>query len=186
LSEETYCTAVGKRRIDCPGEVCPSWERCSERVIREWTAFLGKFDFNIFDTITFAQAASSGQLALDRSVRVLRKFGFRGFCCAEPHKLGGYHTHSLLAVPPGLATPALCTQLYKVVFKQYGRCRFELMRDVGGVHGYVSKYVVKNCGDWCIFDGAAQRPRRSRWQVRGGTERLATSTFDATTALDRR
>jgi hypothetical protein len=123
-----------------------------EAVRSGWLEFLGRYFFNVFFTITFMNPASSSILALDRATKVLTKFhdsidqGLLGFVVAEQHQSGLYHVHGLLQLQcfDEASTIAMCQALERVTLKAWGRCRFELIKDVGHVQGYVSKYLSKS------------------------------------------
>lgn len=58
------------------------------------------------------------------------------------------HAHGLLGRHGGLGLTAQRTELWKNWYARYGRCRFEPVGNIGGVGGYVVKYVTKTPDMW--------------------------------------
>jgi hypothetical protein len=139
---------------------------CSAAVIDGWVQFLGRLRADTFSTITFddhkSGFARSGQNAVDRAswvVRAVSKSIHRplpSFIVAESHRFGGiFHVHGIHRVS-SLSSEfdwLVRTALWRTAFSRYGRCEFRSIKDVGGVRGYVSKYIVKRAADWQILFG---------------------------------
>ena len=124
-----------------------------------WAEFLGQWEWQIFATQTYAEPVGYPRLAMDRLARVLRAAAIRyglplfAFIAAEEHKQGGYHAHGLV-----LARGADLRRirgslrfLWLLGFEMYGLCRFEDVKRVGGVSGYVSKYITKGPADYDFY-----------------------------------
>lgn len=129
-------------------------------VRRAWVRFLSGFGFQCFYTQTFADPVRFPRLAMDRGWRVLRSLagrygvGVRAFLVAEEHILGTYHTHGLvMTFPiPLMELPSSLKFLWMLGFERYGLCRIEDIKSVGGVSGYVAKYITKRIADYDIYE----------------------------------
>ena len=130
-------------------------------VLRDaWVEFLSKFGFQGFYTQTFADPIRFPRLAMDRGWKVLRSLagrygvGVRAFLVAEEHKLGTYHTHGLVMTYPVplLELPGSLKFTWSFGFERYGLCRIEDIKSVGGVCGYVSKYITKRVADYDVYE----------------------------------
>ena len=125
-----------------------------------WVEFLGRFGWQIFATQTYADPVRHPRLAMDRLSRVLRAAAIRyrlplfAFLAAEEHKHGGYHAHGLvLARGADLRrVRGLLRFLWLLGFEMWGLCRYEDVKRIGGVSGYVSKYITKGPADYDFYD----------------------------------
>ncbi len=125
-----------------------------------WVEFLGRFSWEIFYTQTYMTPVKYPRLAMDRLSRVLRSFCIRydvslvAFVVAEEHKLGSYHAHSILAA---LSSPSLLSLrnslkfLYLLGSERFGMCRAVSIQSIGGVVGYVAKYLTKFPADYDFY-----------------------------------
>jgi hypothetical protein len=129
--------------------------------VREaWVKFLSGFGFQGFYTQTFAEPIRFPRLAMDRGWRILRALagrygvGVRAFLVAEQHVLGTYHTHGLVMTfpVPLLHLPGSLRFVWMLGFERYGLCRLEDIRSVGGVCGYVAKYITKRIADYDVYE----------------------------------
>jgi len=129
-----------------------------EELRQAWQNWLSQFGFQAFYTQTFAEPVNCPRLAMIRAWRVLRtlssryEVGVRAFVVAEEHVLGTYHAHALVLTFP---TPVLrlrdSLRWVWLVGSEYGLCRFKSIDAIGGVAGYVSKYLTKRPCDYDIF-----------------------------------
>lgn len=139
-----------------------SYDR-ADAVIAGWVEFLERLQADTFFTVTFDDRkcgfAVSGQNAVNRSEWVVKavaksvKRSLPSFVVAEPHRSGVYHTHGLMRIG-GLDEDMdweTRRALWRAAFSKYGRNEFREIADVGGVRGYVSKYLVKRRADWSIL-----------------------------------
>jgi len=116
-----------------------------------WIAFLRRWDWQIFYTQTFEDQPKYAILAIDRARRVFEVLRVRYkmdklfvFACAEQHKSGAYHVHGLaLGEPNILKLQGSLKFLWLYGREYYGMCRYESLKKVGGVIGYVGKYLTK-------------------------------------------
>jgi len=125
---------------------------------RAWQDWLSSFHFQAFYTQTFSEPVTHPRLALDRSWRVLRTLtsrygvGVRAFIAAEEHALGTYHAHALvLTFPTSVLRLRDSLRWVWLVGSEYGLCRFESISRIGGVSGYVSKYLTKRVCDYDFY-----------------------------------
>jgi len=130
-------------------------------VLREaWVDWLSQFGFQAFYTQTFAEPCQYARLAMDRAWGVLRSMagrygvGVRAFLVAEQHKMGSYHAHGLVMTYP---TPVLALKgslrfVWLLGVEKWGLCRFEDVRAIGGVTGYVAKYLTKRVCDYDFYE----------------------------------
>jgi hypothetical protein len=135
----------------------------AERVIAGWVDLLERLHPDTFWTITFDHKkcgfAHSGQNAVDRSEWVINKVAksvgcpLPSFIVAEQHIDGAYHCHGLsrIAGLTGELDWMIRKALWETAFAKYGRNEFREIESIGGVRGYVSKYVVKSRADWKII-----------------------------------
>lgn len=84
--------------------------------------------------------------ALVKQLRRLHPVGI--FVAAETHLSGSYHFHGLLQWGP--LRPRR-TQVWETLFRTYGRSQVQEIADIGGVTGYVSKYITKSPAWWDIY-----------------------------------
>jgi hypothetical protein len=129
-------------------------------LVREaWADWLRSFGWQAFYTQTFSEPVHHPRLAMDRAWRVVRSLsgrygvGVRAFLVAEEHKLGTYHAHGLvMTFPiPVLELPGSLIFAWQLGIERYGICRFEDIRQVGGVAGYVAKYITKRIADYDFY-----------------------------------
>jgi hypothetical protein len=120
-----------------------------------WAAFLGKFKFDCWFTLTYRNPAQSGILAIDRAVRLINlvvkrtKLHIAAFVVAEQHRSGTYHCHGLMRLG-ALSVEIERTILryfWQVGFDLFGRNSFAMVRDSDAVRIYVSKYLTKKPAD---------------------------------------
>lgn len=150
-----------------------------DAVVNAWVSFLAQFAFDSFFTITYINPATSGDLAIDRTSRLLHQFFAKlnqtpkAFIVAEPHANGTYHTHGMLKLNALDRRQAhlVLSALWRVGFAKYGRCGFSLIESEDRVRLYVAKYIVKGgCdhrfvgvgNDKGLSPSAARRARRNR------------------------
>jgi len=135
-------------------------EHCLDPHLAEaWVDWLSGFGFQGFYTQTFKDPVRFPRLAMDRGWRILRSLagrygvGVRAFLVAEEHRLGTYHTHGLvMTFPiPLMDLPGSLRFVWIFGFETYGLCRFEDIRSIGGVAGYVAKYITKRVADYDIY-----------------------------------
>lgn len=139
----------------------------AERVIAGWVEFLERLQADTFSTITFDDKkcgfARSGQNAVDRSAWVIERVAkslhrpLPSFIVAEQHIDGAYHCHALnrIGALDDQMDWMIRKQLWQTAFSKYGRNEFRSIADIGGVRGYVCKYVVKKRADWKIISPRA-------------------------------
>ena len=116
-----------------------------------WIDFLSRWSWQIFYTQTFEDQPKYALLALDRARKVFETLKIRYkmervfvFVCAEQHRNGTYHVHGLaLGKPNILELPGSLRFLWLYGREAYGICRYESLRKIGGVVGYVGKYLTK-------------------------------------------
>jgi hypothetical protein len=129
-------------------------------LVREaWADWLRNFDWQAFYTQTFSDPVRYPRLAMDRAWRVVRSLagrygvGVRAFLVAEEHKLGTYHAHGLVMTfpVPLLQLPGSLIFVWQLGIERYGICRFEDVRGIGGVAGYVAKYITKRVADYDFY-----------------------------------
>jgi len=124
-----------------------------------WSSWLGSMDFQAFYTQTFSEPCPYPRLAMDRGWRILRALAGRygvgviAFLAAEEHRLGSYHVHGLVKTFPRdvLSLPGSLRFVWLLGFEQFGLCRFEDIKVVGGVSGYVAKYITKRLADYDFY-----------------------------------
>lgn len=129
-----------------------------------WIDWLSRFGFQGFYTQTFKDPVRFPRLAMDRGWKILRALvgrygvGVRAFLVAEEHRLGTYHTHGLVMTYPVslLQLPGSLRFVWLLGFETYGLCRMEDIRSVGGVAGYVAKYITKRVSDYDIYSCGPQ------------------------------
>lgn len=124
----------------------------------EWIAFLSRFGFDAWFTVTYKTPAASSILAIDRTQRVLRK-AFKqiktpldAFIVSEQHRDGTYHSHGMLKL--GALSAEMERQLLRYLWdctfhdSVCGRNSFSIIRESDAVRRYVSKYLVKRPADF--------------------------------------
>lgn len=124
-----------------------------------WVEFLSSRPWQCFYTQTFRDPVPYPRLAMDRLAYILRQsaafYGIRifAFVAAESHKLGSYHSHSIfLSEPvPFLRLWDSLRWTWQLGFSRYGLCRIEDIRRIGGVAGYVAKYILKRPADYDFY-----------------------------------
>lgn len=119
---------------DYPEERSVESER---RIVAEWVG--GLADWDCFFTLTFRGEAWSGQHAQRAVVRWCnRSLRGRSVLHAEEVHPGGHgaHVHGLAATQG-----AWRKGLWQSWYARYGRAKFEPLKTIGGVAGYVSKYL---------------------------------------------
>ncbi|MCX7950172.1 MAG: hypothetical protein N2509_08685 [Treponemataceae bacterium] len=126
-----------------------------------WVSFLSRFGWEIFYTQTFVDPVRYPRLAMDRLAGVVRGFSIRyevpvlAFVVAEEHKAGSYHAHSILSpISPLTSLLALRDSLrflYLLGSERYGICRAVSIQRIGGVVGYVAKYLTKRPADYDFY-----------------------------------
>jgi len=132
---------------------------CFDEALRQaWQDWLAGFGFQAFYTQTFSEPVTYPRLAMNRAWKVLRTLtsrygvGVRAFVVAEEHLLGTYHAHALvLTFPKHVLRLKDSLKWIWMVGSEYGLCRFESINKIGGVSGYVSKYLTKRVCDYDIF-----------------------------------
>jgi hypothetical protein len=129
-------------------------------VVRDaWAEWLQSFGWQAFYTQTFSDPIRHPRLAMDRAWKVVRSLagrygvGVRAFLVAEEHKLGTYHAHGLVMTfpVPVLELPGSLVFVWQVGIERYGICRFEDIKQIGGVSGYVAKYITKRVADYDFY-----------------------------------
>ena len=133
-----------------------SW---SDELREAWADWLSQFGFQAFYTQTFAEPVLYPRLAMDRAWAVLRALcgrygvGVQAFLVAEEHKSGAYHAHGLVRTfpHPVMLLKGSLRFVWKLGIEKYGLCRFEDIRRIGGVAGYVSKYLTKRVCDYDFY-----------------------------------
>lgn len=123
-----------------------------------WVEFLGRYAWRVYFTQTFAEPATYAHVAIKRTLSVLQQFAreyrlssaeWWAFIAAEQHRSGVYHAHGLLgAVVDIWDLPYSLRRLWQIGKHRFGLCRYELIDELGGVVGYVSKYITKDLVDW--------------------------------------
>jgi len=116
-----------------------------------WIEFLSRWKWQVFYTQTFDDQPRYARLAIDRAKRVFDVLRVRYkmhklfvFACAEQHANGAYHVHGLALGEPNILTlPWSLKFLWLYGREYYGMCRYESLRQIGGVIGYVGKYLTK-------------------------------------------
>mgnify|MGYP000650149894 CR=1 FL=1 len=130
----------------------------------EWINFLSAYPWQVFFTQTYEDQPKYARLAIDRTWRVWRVVQIRYklehmfvFSVAEQHKGGAYHAHGLAMGEPNLLTlPNSLLFMWLLGREKYGICRYESLQRIGGVVGYVSKYLVKRPAvEWDFFGDVA-------------------------------
>ena len=129
-----------------------------EEVREAWTDFLSKYPLDSFLTVTFReprqhyqsiQVLASVKAVAERAVTV--RHGFLGI---EEHRSQYTHLHGLLlhgAPAPGQMGRSLRsrqTDIWERMFHGFGRSQVVSPETIGGVVGYVSKYVMKGLADY--------------------------------------
>lgn len=110
--------------------------------------FVGQRSWDVMFTATFATKCRYPRQAIETTLRdipVCRKY----FIAAEPHRLGGYHTHGLIEFNGGADFDHAAGYVQDHMRKR-GYARVEEVRSVGAVSAYVCKYMTKTLGDWDI------------------------------------
>jgi len=133
-------------------------EQFDQDLRQAWQDWLSRFGFQAFYTQTFAEPVMYPRLAMNRAWHVLRTLtgrygvGVRAFIVAEQHLLGTYHAHALVLTFP---TPVLrlrdSLRWVWLVGSEYGLCRFESIDSIGGVSGYVSRYLTNRMCDYDFY-----------------------------------
>lgn len=130
------------------------YDELGSRAREELQGFLQQYPWDAFITATFARPANYPRLAIDRVGRALDN-SLRAFVAAEPHRLGNWHAHGLVKFtsPRFTSNVQVSTIDYQMARAQarLARCgwsRVQPVREIGGVSGYLSKYVNKRSGDW--------------------------------------
>jgi len=130
----------------------------SQELRQAWIDWLSQFGFQAFYTQTFAEPIKHHRLAMYRSWRVLRTLaprygvGVKAFIVAEEHALGTYHAHALVSTfPTHVLKLRDSLKWVWLVGSEYGLCRFESISRIGGVSGYVSKYLTKRVCDYDFY-----------------------------------
>lgn len=132
-----------------------------QQLRQEWVNFLERFGFDVWFTVTFKDSANSAGLAIDRTVRLLRrackgvKIECDAFIVAEEHNLGGtYHTHGMMRLGAlnSQFEDIFLRYFWQVTFELYGRNRFSRIECDSAVGYYVAKYITKRFSDteWLI------------------------------------
>jgi len=98
---------------------------------------------------------------MDRLARVVNVLAVRyevpvlAFIVAEQHRLGSYHAHAILASEsPGcslLELPDSLRFLWLEGSERFGICRAVSIERIGGVVGYVSKYITKRVAEYDFY-----------------------------------
>ncbi|MBI5304883.1 MAG: hypothetical protein HY868_22305 [Chloroflexi bacterium] len=107
-------------------------------------------------TLTFRDGASSAELAVDRTIALLRqackeiKLDCNAFVVAEQHRNGTFHSHGMMRL--GALSQEfereILQHFWRVAMEKYGRNRFTRIANGNAVGYYVAKYLTKNLADW--------------------------------------
>ena len=114
-----------------------------------WREFLSRFPWSHFLTISFREPQRAGK-AMSVLSAVSKTIG-RGwapwhlFLATEPHRTGLLHLHGLMVERDADMNRRA---LWQVLFTRYGISRVDSIESIGGVTGYVIKYVTKGIGEW--------------------------------------
>jgi hypothetical protein len=142
-------------------------EEESQGIVEEaWSSWLQGKTYDAFWTQTFKiEAVYPGQ-ALQRGVRLLRKFHKSwhkrykvpcrpvAFLACEPHVLGSFHIHALVQLPtclsPSERSSFVC-EMWLMAKDMHGRNAIGPIRNLNDTIEYASKYVSKSGCDWIIL-----------------------------------
>ncbi|MCS7352438.1 MAG: hypothetical protein RMM10_13215, partial [Anaerolineae bacterium] len=131
-----------------------------DELMRAWAEFLVRFNWEIFYTQTFQDPVGYPRLAMERLVGVVRSFclrygvGVLVFVVAEEHKLGSYHAHAILSSLSPRSLLSLKDSLrfiWLLGTERYGIARAESIDSIGGVTGYITKYMTKRMADYDFY-----------------------------------
>jgi hypothetical protein len=144
-------------------QVDPAWLATDEGrmwlakidLAKAWVAFLGKFKFDCWFTLTFRNPAQSSILAIDRAVRLVNlvvkrtKIKVSAFIVAEQHRSGTFHCHGLMRLGALSAEieRMILHYFWQIGLEMFGRNSFAMVRDSDAVRIYVSKYLTKKPAD---------------------------------------
>jgi len=124
-----------------------------------WSSWLAGLGFQAFYTQTYADPCHYPRLAIERGWRVIRTLAVRyevdvfAFLVAEEHRNGTYHCHGLVRTSPvGVLALKDSLRWIWLLGSEWGLCRFESIARVGGVTGYVAKYLTKRICDYDLFE----------------------------------
>jgi len=126
-----------------------------EEVRNAWAVFLSRYNWHYFVTITFRNPRQPhhAQSTLNQIGKVTRsRTKGRFFFGSELHLSRTLHVHGLLE--SRAATPALSRwmgdQLWEDYFRLFGRSQVHEVSSEEAVTMYVSKYCVKEQGEWVM------------------------------------
>ena len=132
------------------------WEE-REQLRGAWAAWLTERDkpWDAFITVTFrkpreARHAISTLNGIKRTLdgAVETSAGFLG---TEPHMSQAIHVHGLVSWNEPAALSIIRTITWRRLFKAYGRSQVVEPKSIGGVAGYVAKYVLKSLGEYVVW-----------------------------------
>lgn len=88
-------------------------------------------------------------VAIKRALGAVSGFD-RSFVGAEPHRLGGWHTHGLISSSVDPGEKEGIRVLLERRLSRYGYCQVSPVRNARAVASYVSKYITKDLAEWCL------------------------------------
>lgn len=133
----------------------------SRQAFQSWLESPKKWgSWDSFATITFMRKERYPEHAIQKSMAHLVSFFPYGFIGAEEHYLGGWHCHALLSTgitqKGHYATPEAHIEaidnLCYLDLNQVGKFRrVAPISNLGGVTGYITKYITKELAGWNIW-----------------------------------
>lgn len=119
-----------------------------------WVQFLSQYPMDGFITVTFARQARYPLYALETVRKALVGNCQSAYLGAEPHYLGGWHVHGVVATGMSASTDlrdAALRNLYRRFGKIGSQRSVQHIENVGNVVGYVTKYITKSTGEYLLF-----------------------------------
>jgi hypothetical protein len=121
---------------------------------QEYAEWLKGYYWDYFLTSTFRSPRVEPYYALNHCWQELRKHNvFRSFLVAEPHQTGDLHIHGLVAGRGGSWKPEieLPWDIWKGLFKRFGRAKVEACNNHEAVSMYCAKYLLKQQSRVCDY-----------------------------------
>ena len=131
------------------------WEEKAE-LKAAWGAWLTEQEWDAFITVTFRspRKAAHALSTLNGIQRVIERTEHPDglFLGTEPHLSNSIHVHGLIRwmEQPYVTKQTLQRITWRNLFKAFGRSQVAVPRIIGGVAGYVSKYVLKYDGEYLV------------------------------------
>lgn len=113
--------------------------------------YLQSRTWDVMFTATFASRVRYPRQAVEKTQRIIPVCR-KTFVVAEPHRLGGYHTHGLVEFNAIGDFDRVAGNLLDNL-RRVGYSRVETVRSVGAVSAYCTKYLTKTLGDWDFTGG---------------------------------